>query len=74
MCVSKSFLFDKKKKRVMSTSIPKKYFLSNVDNLSINLNSMKNIHQLKEEAKIKNYNNKRKKGKKYIESAKIIGQ
>ena len=35
---------------------------------------MKNIHEIKEEAKIKNYKNKRTKGKKYIESAKIIGQ
>ena len=74
MRVSKSSLFDKRKKRVMSTSIPKKYFLSNGDNLSINRNSMKNIHEIKEEAKIKNYKNKRTKGKKYIESAKIIGQ
>ena len=72
---SKSSLFDKRKKRVMSNnpSISKKYFLSNGDNLSINRNSMKNIHEFNEATKIKNNKNKKVKGKKYIESAKIIG-
>ena len=72
---SKSSAFDKRKKRVMSNnpSISKKYYLQNTDNLNINRNSMTNLDNLKEITKIKNTKNKREKGKKYIQSAKIIG-
>ena len=72
--VNRSSLFDKRKKRVMSNnpSLSQKYFLSNGDNLSINRNSMQNIHEFKEAQKITNYKNRRIKGKK-IESARIIG-
>ena len=73
--MSRSSLFDKKGKRVMSNnpSLSKKYFLQNADSLSVNRNSMTNVQNIKDVIKIKNPKNKRKKGGKYVESARILG-
>ena len=73
--ISRSSLFDKKGKRVMSNnpSLSKKYFLQNADSLSVNRNSMTNVQNIKDVIKIKNPKNKRKKGGKYVESARILG-
>jgi hypothetical protein len=73
--ISRSSLFDKKGKRVMSNnpSLSKKYFLQNADSLSVNRNSMTNVQNIKDVIKIKNPKNKRTKGGKYVESARILG-
>ena len=73
--MSRSSLFDKKGKRVMSNnpSLSKKYFLQNADSLSVNRNSMTNVQNIKDVIKIKNPKNKRTKGGKYVESARILG-
>ena len=73
--ISRSSLFDKKGKRVMSNnpSLSKKYFLQNADSLSVNRNSMTNVQNIKDVIKIKNPKNKRTKGGKYVESARIFG-
>ena len=73
--MSRSSLFDKKGKKVMSNnpSLSKKYFLQNADSLSVNRNSMTNVQNIKDVIKIKNPKNKRKKGGKYVESARIFG-
>ena len=73
--ISRSSLFDKKGKRVMSNnpSLSKKYFLQNADSLSVNKNSMTNVQNIKDVIKIKNPKNKRTKGGKYVESARIFG-
>ena len=73
--ISRSSLFDKKGKRVMSNnpSLSKKYFLQNADSLSVNRNSMTNVQNIKDVIKIKNTKNKRTKGGKYVESARIFG-
>lgn len=73
--MSRSSLFDKKGKKVMSNnpSLSKKYFLQNADSLSVNRNSMTNVQNIKDVIKIKNPKNKRKKGGKYVESARILG-
>ena len=73
--ISRSSLFDKKGKRVMSNnpSLSKKYFLQNADSLSVNRNSMTNVQNIKDVIKIKNPKNKRIKGGKYVESARILG-
>lgn len=73
--MSRSSLFDKKGKKVMSNnpSLSKKYFLQNADSLSVNRNSMTNVQNIKDVIKIKNPKNKRTKGGKYVESARIFG-
>ena len=73
--MSRSSLFDKKGKKVMSNnpSLSKKYFLQNADSLSVNRNSMTNAQNIKDVIKIKNPKNKRTKGGKYVESARILG-
>ena len=73
--ISRSSLFDKKGKRVMlnNPSLSKKYFLQNADSLSVNRNSMTNVQNIKDVIKIKNPKNKRTKGGKYVESARILG-
>ena len=76
--ISKTTLMKNKGKRVMSNnpSIPKKYFLQNSDNFSMNKNMLNNFNNFNyyNAPKINKNQNSKRKNINFVESAKIIGR